>query len=366
MLRLRPDRTQRLEALLLGAGPHLEPVLDIGTATNGDLLLVLPAPAVRLPALLEVPGSLTSGESVTVLVPLAQALLRLHAAGIAHGGVRAAAVVLDEDGSPSWTAPVSPTLLRKVGPTAFGARVAEDVDAFRSLVGALLGPAGAAVPAEDGLDALAVALFGTVRAEPVRLVRTAEVVALGTPARLLPAVPARAAVPAATERLAATVVRHVRGVRPRAWLALGGVTTVLVVALTLLPSGGSAPGAPAAPAAPAPTRSVTAAPTGPVAGRGLAPGAAVTALLTERERCLAAGSSPCLRRVDAVDSPVLDADLRAVQAGVAAVRVDRTRLRLTTASGGTALATAGTVTVLAIKDRNGWRLRDVVAEPPHA
>ena len=56
LLRLRPDRTQRLEALLLGAGPHLEAVLDVGTAANGDLLIVLPAPAARLPVLLESPG----------------------------------------------------------------------------------------------------------------------------------------------------------------------------------------------------------------------------------------------------------------------------------------------------------------------
>lgn len=60
-LRLRPDRTRRLEALLVGAGPHLEPVLDVGTATNGDLLVVLPAPAARLPELLEAPGGLTAG-----------------------------------------------------------------------------------------------------------------------------------------------------------------------------------------------------------------------------------------------------------------------------------------------------------------
>jgi hypothetical protein len=70
--------------------------------------------------------------------------------------------------------------------------------------------------------------------------------------------------------------------------------------------------------------------------------------------------------VEAVDSPVLDADLRAVQAGVEAVRIDRTRLRITAVSGATALATAGEATVLAIRDRNDWRLRDVVAEPPVA
>jgi hypothetical protein len=165
------------------------------------------------------------------------------------------------------------------------------------------------------------------------------------------------------------VLQQVRTVRLRAWAALGGVAVVFVAALMLLPSGGSAPAA-SGTRAPTPGATRAAAPTGvpptPAVARGLAPGAAVPALLAERERCLSAGSATCLRLVEAVDSPVLDADLRAVQAGVEAVRIDRTRLRITAVSGATALATAGEATVLAIRDRNDWRLRDVVAEPPVA
>ena len=63
---------------------------------------------------------------------------------------------------------------------------------------------------------------------------------------------------------------------------------------------------------------------------------------------------------------MLDADLRAVRAGTDAVRIDRTLVRVSTVAGGTVLATAGKTTILAIGDRNGWRLRDVVAEPPAA
>ncbi len=360
VLRLRPDRPQRLEALLLGAGPHLEAVLDVGGATNGDLLVVLPAPAARLPALLEAPGGLTAGEAVTVLVPLAQALRRLHDAGVAHGGVRAAAVVLDDDGSPAWTAPVSPTLVRAAGETRFLERVAEDVAGFRGFGAALLEPAGARMPDGTDLLVMAEALFRIARPEPVRLVRPPLPLVPGPPARLLPAVvPAAAEVGRGGGRLPDLRAR-LGTVRPRVWAGLGAVAVLLVGALTLLPSGGRAPAA-----VPSPSRSAvapTASPT-PVAGRSMAATAAVAALLAARGRCLEAGSETCLRGVDATGSPVLDADLVAVRAGTEAVRVDGSELRVRT-TGGTALATAGPATVLAIRDRNGWRLRDVVAEPP--
>ena len=88
------------------------------------------------------------------------------------------------------------------------------------------------------------------------------------------------------------------------------------------------------------------------------------ALLAARERCLAASNEPCIRRVDAAGSPVLQADLAAVHAGTEAVRVQRTLLRVPDGDGGTALARAGRVTVLAVREQHDWRLRDVVAEPP--
>jgi hypothetical protein len=366
--RLRPDRTECLEALLLGAGPHLTAVTDVGTAANGDLLLMLPAPVVRLPQLLV--GGPTAGEAVTVLVPLAQALQRLHAAGVAHGGVAADAVLLDADGSPSWAAPDAPTLLRRAGPIAFEERTAADVAAFRALCGVLLEPLGRPVPVGSDLGALAVALFGLAPAEPVRL--RPEIVVPGArsgpPSRLLPAAspPADAVgprwwgVPAQLARAA----RALRTVRPRLWIALGGAAALLVTAVVLLPAGEEAPAA----SLPRSTRPVAAGarPTArPTAVPRTSSGReAVPALLAARDRCLAAGSASCLRQVDAVGSPVLEADLDAVRAGSRAVRIDRTRLRVPAGDDGTALATAGGATVLAVREQNGWRLRDVVAEPP--
>jgi hypothetical protein len=363
--RLRPEATECLEALLLGAGPHLRRVTDVGTAANGDLLLVLPAPVVRLPELLV--GRLTAGEAVTVLVPLAQALQRLHAAGVAHGGVAADAVLLDPDGSPSWDAPEGPTLLRRVGPGAFEERAAADVVAFRALCGVLLEPLGRPVPTGSDLGALAVALFGLAPAEPVRLRPQVAVPGApsGPPSRLLPAAspPEHAGGPrwwGVPERIA-QAAGPLRTVRARVWIALGGAAALLATAVVLLPAGEEAPAA----SLPRSTRPAVAKTVEPEAvPRSRSGREAVPALLAARDRCLAAGSESCLRRVDAAGSPVLAADLDAVRAGSQAVRIDRTRLRLPTGDGGTALATAGGATVLAVREQNGWRLRDVVAEPP--
>ena len=361
VLRLRPDRPQRLEALLVAAGPHLESVRDVGTAANGDLLVVLPAPAVRLPELLAAPGGLRAGEAVTVLVPLAQALQRMHDAGVAHGGIRAAAIVLDADGSPAWTAPVAPTLLRLVGETRFRERAAEDVAAFRALGSDLLAPSGERLPDGEGPAALAGALFHVARAEPVRFVRPAVPAPSGPPARLLPAIDPQVPATEPGETVLSRVRAQLRTVRPRAWGGLAVVAALLACALALLPGGGAAPAAVPSPSATA----IRATPVPPPAAEPPAdPASAVLALVAARDRCLDAGSESCLRGVDQAGSPVLDGDLAAVRAGVDAVRVDRTRLRVAAVTSGTALATAGRATVLAIRDRNDWRLRDVVAEPP--
>jgi hypothetical protein len=362
LLRLRPDRTEPLEALLAGAGPHLVEVLDVGSAANGDLLVELREPAVRLVELLLAPGGLTAGEAVTVLVPLAQALQRMHEQGVAHGGVGVAAVQLDRDGSPAWAVPEEPALLRRIGPTAFGERAASEVAAFRALCGTLLGPIGVPVPDGHDLGALAGALYAVAPAEPVRLERQTDPWPSAAPARLVPAARVdHEAVAGVARRLPAAALQALRSVRVRVWVAFGAAAALLVAALVLLPSGDD--GRPAATSVATSARMPTPRPT-VVAARALAGPAAVAALLAERDRCLAAADPACLSRVDAVGSPVLQADLAAVDAGVEAVRIDRSRLKTSTTGGGTALGTAGKATVLAVREQNGWRLRDVVAEPP--
>lgn len=373
VLRLRPDRPDRLEAALVGAGAHLEEVLDVGTAANGDLLLVLPTPAAHLPALLAAPGGLTTGEAVTVLVPLAGALQRLHDAGVTHGGVGPQAVLLDAEGSPAWSVPSAPVLRRRVGPSAFADAVAVDRAAFDALCAGLLGPAAAGLPADADLDVLAGRLYRLAPPEAVRLRRPAAHVAIDLPARLVLAAPPPGSDPAAsggplpavraTARAAAgAAAAALLAVRARVWVAFGGVVALLVGALVLLPAGDRSPAATRASAAP--VRASADPVATPVARRDQAAEPALAALLAERDRCLERGSEACLRSVDAAGSPVLAADLDAVRAGTTPIRIDRRRLRVQSTAGGSALATAADATVLAIQEPDGWRLRDVVAAPP--
>jgi hypothetical protein len=85
-----------LDALLAAEGPHVQRVLDVGTAVNEDVIAVLQPLPYRLTELLAVAGWPTAAEAVTVLVPLLETVARLHAQGIAHGSLGAGTVRFDE------------------------------------------------------------------------------------------------------------------------------------------------------------------------------------------------------------------------------------------------------------------------------
>ncbi len=375
--RLRADATDPLEVLLTAAGDHLEPLLDVGTTPTGDLLLVLPLPAARLTALLETPGWPTAGEAVTVLVPLVQALQRMHDAGAAHGGATAGAVVLDADGAPAWTAPTAPLLLRRAGPARFSAAVDEDRRRFAELAGALAARAGVRLEA-TGLPsaALVEALFALADPQPVRLDPPHPVVEQGPPARLVapvaaaPSTPSRVP-PALREVLSALARRSsgLRAVRTRTWVVAGCALASLVVALVALPSGSDAgdagPSAAVVRAAASPAARATPSltPTA-VAPRSLPAERALPLLLAERARCFGLGDATCLDRVVAQGSPVRAADRTALVAGTDPVAPGPGRLKVLSTGGGTVVAAAGGVVVVATAQQDGWRLRDVVAEPP--
>jgi serine/threonine protein kinase len=81
-----PDMVRVHEVLTLGDG-HVAVVMDL--MDGGSLR-----------GLVDARGVLTSGETVSLLVPLAQALGRLHALGLVHGDVSPDNVLLDADGRP--------------------------------------------------------------------------------------------------------------------------------------------------------------------------------------------------------------------------------------------------------------------------
>lgn len=364
VVRIRPDRTAVMEALLRGAGPHLDPLLDVGTAANGDLLLHLPAPIARLSVLLRVPGFPTRGEVVTVLVPLAEALGRVHGSGVALGSVAADQVRFDAEGSPSWAAPTTPVLRRREGEEVFAQAVRDDLDAFRVLRDGLLTRAGMSIAAGPGLEETVEALFRSADPVPVRPHPVAPPPEpMGTPSRLVPAAPAEEqTAPAAG--FAPAVAAQLKSVRRRVWGAAAAAGVLLVAGVLLLPSGR----ADSVPPPSAPPSTVSTALPSTVATPGVArtldPAAAVRALVTARARCVAAGDEGCLWTVDAVDSPAFAADLVAVRAGTDGLRVEPSAVRLRSATAGTALADANGVILLAVRQPDGWRLRDVVAKPP--
>ncbi|QKE84513.1 serine/threonine-protein kinase [Arthrobacter sp. NEB 688] len=81
---------------------HVVPVEACLTLPDARVALVMPLMrGGSLAALVAARGHLGPGEVVTVLAPLAEALGRLHAAGVVHGDVSPGNVLLDLDGRPA-------------------------------------------------------------------------------------------------------------------------------------------------------------------------------------------------------------------------------------------------------------------------
>ncbi|HEV7622669.1 MAG TPA: hypothetical protein VGO26_00920 [Amnibacterium sp.] len=377
-----------LEAWLRAEGDHVQGVVDLGAAPNGDLVAVVPEVPVGLVDLLAA-APLDAGEAVTVLVPITEALAALHEAGAAHGAIGPAAIGLTAAGAPVLLMPRTATL---VGATNDDQREA-DRRALADLVRRLLPPplpdgllaALAEDPAGAGVDRL----FTLAEPSPVILDRSAPhgERRSGMPARLVAPMGATVPVarsgvhrarlprpPAGLGALLGGIRSTAGGVRPRVWIAASTVLAALATALVLLPAHGTAghaaavrsPGgrpAPAGSISPTATRAPTET-TGPVASpppRTTDPVRAAAALLDARARCLAGAGSRCLDDVDAPGSPADAADRAAIAAGVDAVRPPHVGPVLLKASGSIAVLAVGPCTVLEIRLPSGWRLRDVVA-----
>ncbi|AEI11914.1 serine/threonine-protein kinase [Cellulomonas gilvus] len=95
------ERVRILRAVRHDHLPAVLEVVELGSAMLG--VFVEHVPGLPLTRLQAARGPLGPGEAVTVAVPVAQALGALHAAGLVHGEVDAAAVVLDAEGRPVLT-----------------------------------------------------------------------------------------------------------------------------------------------------------------------------------------------------------------------------------------------------------------------
>ncbi|QNE21991.1 protein kinase [Kribbella qitaiheensis] len=83
--------------------PHIARLLDVRQTDRDWLLFSQYVPAGSLASLLERREPLSTGELVTLLSPLAQALAVIHHAGLTHGNLTPANVMLDAEGRPVLT-----------------------------------------------------------------------------------------------------------------------------------------------------------------------------------------------------------------------------------------------------------------------
>ncbi|MFI2752352.1 serine/threonine-protein kinase [Cellulomonas sp. P22] len=392
-----PRRQARLARLLDVRHEHLARVVDaVPVDGRTCAMLVEHVPGPTLDVVREARGPLTSGEAVTLAVPLADALDALHTAGLVHGDVSPANVVVRPDGRPVLV-DLHGSVHDSPGTPGFAAPEVErgdepgpaaDVYALARVVLAQLPPAqppgmpspelshlravlsevtDVAADERPGARALGDACFDVDQAAPIVL-PDVSVLARTELARL-----AGRPRTASTTRPAAGAVRGRRASRHRLrrrWqgpvlrgvVAVGavGVCAALVVVLATRPgptataaageqgdpgttaTPATASATPAtAPAAPpdGATRAPTAEPTAPD------PVAAAVALTTARIDAVVAGDVTALAEVEVVGSAAYEADVRLLaglaEAGlrIAGLRVDvQDADRVVT--GGTAFAVA--------------------------
>ncbi|HPU03070.1 MAG TPA: protein kinase [Rhodoglobus sp.] len=388
-----------IEALSRAAGDHVVTLIDLAGGPDGAPALILERVAGgSLGRLLRDRASLRQGEAITILVPLARTLRRLHDNGVVHGGLRLEAVAFDGTGAPVLSCFGSASLIEPRMPPARLEQeqgVIRDLDDFARVARAVLDrlplPVSLPDPGQDWLERVEQVLFDLGAPEAVQL-RSDGPAELAPPARILTAPPVPpepevggrggllslvlpdwldgAGLAVSVHRWASRARRAVLAVRARAWIALGAVAGALVLAAVLIPS--SPPGATAGPA-PHPSLSPT--PTASNAGgddvvAGDDPLAALPELLALRERCIRDLSVLCLDDVDQPGSAALAEDqllVRSLQQGSEqpdTLRVSASDLTLEERLGDSALVSLGDVTdsepasLLMMKSEAGWRIRD--------
>lgn len=343
---------------------HVLPVLDLGTAPNGDVVAAVPVTCGSLQALLA-GRVLSAAEAVTVLAPIADAVSALHRAGLALGGFGAEVIRFDERGAPLLSAGSLPVYAAADGPAALvDARNADD-EALAVLVGTLF----AGHPIADRVyrerpDAAALAEWVLRAAEPAAVVFGADIARDAPPGRVPIArdpddAITRAERPTGRRTRLLSMPGTLRRVRKRTWALTGGVGVLLLAAVVALPArAGASPAVTPAPVTVVGGASPTVA-SSALPGAVTDPVAAVRALLDARAGCLADGRADCLSAVDEPGSPADAQDRAAVAAGT--VPAEPTGTPKIVARTGTAVtAEVGSSVVLIVEGHDAWRVRDVV------
>ena len=147
------DRVRRAAARLVGLQhPHLVALRGVLSVEGAVVLVHDHVPGVALDRVLAERGSLEEAEVVTLIVPLAQALAAVHAAGLVHGRVSPSSILFSDDGGPMFAdTGVAALIDGRERSTASS----DDVRDLALTCRIALGPAGRAGPLAAALQAAA-------------------------------------------------------------------------------------------------------------------------------------------------------------------------------------------------------------------
>ena len=356
-----------LHALGTARHAHTVQLRDLAGGTDGRPVLVLERLELgSLAQLLAQRAQLAAGEVVTILAPLAAAVVALQASGVTHGAITAGRVLFRESGAPvlsgfGHAVVGEPTDVDRRALAALAATVLERLSLsdqrlpqasdLRQWLGTLVGyPDSFAAQLSERVFALA-------EASPVRFAADAapEVI----PLRTAVAAPVVELVephpPKWFEPYLAKVPERFR--KPK-WLAIAAGALTLMVAISI-PTGGSAE-----------ELAPTAAPT--IAAEGAVyeddPAAALGDLVTARNDCIRDLSILCLDTVLQVGSAAMADDtalIRSIeQGGGGTPTIEPVDIQLAERMGDAALLNyldnEQPASVLLVKTEAGWRVRSWV------
>jgi len=351
-----------LRAITATNHPHTVQLRDLSGGTDGRPVLVLERLELgSLAQLLAHRGQLAPGEAVTILAPLAAAVVAMQASGVTHGAITAGRVLFRESGAP---------VLSGFGHAVMGSTT--DVD--RRALAALAANVLERVPVAAQLQQWLSTMVSYPESFVAQLSQRVFALATATPVRFAPdAVPAELVPPRTS--IAGPVVEHdetarrrdwwapyIERIPPRfrkpKWLAIGAGALTLVVAIAI-PAGGSAEEL-------TPTAAPTIAATGAVFEDD--PVEAFTTLFRVRNDCIRDLSILCLDAVLQPDSAAMADDvelIRSLERGDGGHPViEPADIAVEERMGDAALLSyldnEQPASVLMIKTEAGWRIRGYV------
>jgi hypothetical protein len=366
-----PDSiSAEISALSAADHAHVVQLRDVSGGGDGRPALIFERLELgSLGTLLASRVSLSAGEAVTILAPLAAAVSALQSSGVAHAAITASRVLFRESGAP---------VLAGFGHAVVGASASQLEADGRDLAGlasAVLERVPEADPVRLWLSSIAVhrvgfadqlseRLFAMAEATPVRFA-SSEPAAHLVPARSHSAAPVETELPPTVQPWRAKVDQFVERVparlrKPRYAAIAAGALTVLI-AFAAVPSGGRA-------ADLEPTAAPTTIESGPVVEDDPVP--AFAQLVRARNACIRDLSILCLDTVLQADSAAMDDDIaliRSIERGQGGSAVlEPTNVSVVERLGDAVLLgfqsrDSAVTSVLLVRSDAGWRIRSYIA-----